>query len=84
MKSIRTTEIRTFIKASGEEGIVKVLEQLSERQSALEQQQQEVAIHLLNMTKVVDQVTSGAGAMREQIEKMQGGPDDDDLPFAQN
>ena len=82
MKGIRTTEIRTFVKASGEEGIIKVMEQMAERLSACEQQCQEMALMQLQMVKVIDQVTSGAGAMREQIEKMQGRDDDDDLPMA--
>lgn len=83
MKGIRATEIRTFVKAAGEEGIIKVMEQMAERVSACEQQCSEMAQMQLQMVKIIDQITSGAGAMREQIERMQGSGDDDDLPFAQ-
>ena len=85
MKGIRTAEIERFIKAYGsspEYGIIKVLEQLSERQSALEQNMQENGMILLQMSKMMAQITDGAGAMRDKIETMQGKEGDNDLPPA--
>ena len=82
MRGIRGTEVRNFIKANGEEGVIKCIEQMYERQAAIEAQQREVGEHLLNMTRVIDQLTSAGGALREQIERMQGSSDDEDLPPA--
>ena len=84
MKGIRTTEVRTFIRAHGEEGMIKCIEQLYERQAAVEQNMQENGMILLQMSKMMAQVVDGASAMRDKIETMQGKKeDDDDLPFAQ-
>lgn len=82
MRGIRASEVRNFIRVHGEEGVIKCIEQMYERQAAQEQNMQELGIQLLHMTKLLDQVATGAGAMREQIERMQGSSDDDDLPSA--
>lgn len=82
MKNIRATEIALFVKANGEAGMIKVLEQLSERQSAVEESVKENGMILLQMASMMAQIVDGAGAMRDKIEKMQGREDDDDLPTA--
>lgn len=81
MRGIRATEVRNFIRVHGEEGVIKCIEQVYERQAAQDQNLQELGVQLLHMAKMLDQIASGAGAMREQIERMQGN-DDDDLPSA--
>lgn len=82
MRGIRATEVRNFIRVHGEEGVIKCIEQLYERQNQVDQNVQELGIQLLHMTKLLGQITDGAGAMREQIERMQGSRDDEDLPSA--
>lgn len=82
MKGIRVTEVRNYIRAHGEEGMIKCIEQLYERQAAVEQNMQENAMILLQMSKMMAQVVDGAGAIRGQIETMQGKEEDDELPMA--
>jgi len=82
MKGIRTTEVRNFIRAHGEEGMIKAIEQLYERQAAVEQNMQENGLILLQMSKMMAQITDGAGAMRDKIESMSSKGEDDDLPMA--
>lgn len=83
MKGIRTTEVRNFIRVHGEDGMIKCIEQLYERQSATEQAVKENGLMLLQMSKMMAQIVDGAGAMRDKIEQMQGRDDsDDDLPMA--
>lgn len=77
----KAREIPMILMNKGtERGVVFLLTELFERQAALEQQQREVGASLLQMAQILDQVTTGAGAMRSQIEKMQGKEEDDDLP----
>lgn len=83
MKGIRATEVRNYIRVRGETGMIDCIEQLYERMSAIDQQISELAQLQLQIIKALDQVTTGAGNMRNQIEKMQGrDEDDDDLPPA--
>lgn len=84
MKGIRATEVRLFVKAHGEDGMIKVLEQCLERCAALEQNMSEMAHIQYEMMKLTDKVVTGAGVLRDQVEKMQRGgiDDDDDLPMA--
>lgn len=82
MKGIRATEVRNYIKAHGEQGMITCIEQIYERQAALEQSVQENGMILLQMSKMMAQIVDGAGAMRSKIEQMQGKDDDDDLPMA--
>ena len=82
MKGIRATEVRNFIKASGEDGVIKCMEQLFERQAAVEQAVQENGLILLEMAKQMAQIVDGAGAIRDKVERMQGTDTDDDAPMA--
>lgn len=78
----KSRDISAVLRDKGDRnGLVALVTELFERQAALEQQMNEVGMHLLQMTRVLDQVTTGAGMMRQQIERMQGITDeDDDLP----
>jgi hypothetical protein len=79
--STKAREIPMILQSKGtERGVVFLLTELFERQAALEAQQREVGASLLQMAQIIDQVTTGAGVMRQQIERMQGKEEDDDLP----
>ena len=82
---MRTSELRVFVKrhGGGEEGLMRLCENLNERLNAQDQVLKECGSQMLQMAKVIDQLTTAGGMMRKQIEKMQGlQEDDEDLPDA--
>lgn len=82
---MKTSELRLLVKkhGGGEAGIMRVIEMQNERINVQQQEIKELGLQLLSAIKIVEQLTTAGGAMREQIEKMQGlKEDDDDLPDA--
>jgi hypothetical protein len=80
----RATEVELVMRQSGfEKGTIKLLAELFERQSKLEQDMRENAEIILQVSTMMAQVVDGAGAMRQQVEKLTKGDDnDEDLPSA--
>ena len=79
----RSTEVQMVLDNKGmDRGITMLFSELLERQAALESDMKENAAIILHAITLLTQVTDGAGAMREQMEKMQRGGDDDDAPNA--
>ena len=79
MKSIRATEVRNYIRAKGEQGIIECIEQLYERQAVFDQQMREVAIMQLQMIKSMEGMMTVSEAMKNALEPKE---EDDDLPSA--
>lgn len=81
----KSREVPTVFAAKGfEKGTRDMMVETYERLAAVEQQVAELAIMQLQIIKSLEQVVDGAGGMRKQIERMQGRPDDDDLPDVAN
>jgi len=84
MTMTRATEIQMIILNKGvERGMIALVTELFERMAAQEQQLREAALIQLQMAKMMEQITDGAGAIRKEVERLRGertGSEDSDLP----
>lgn len=77
----RSTEVQMVLSNKGmERGVTILLTELFEKNAEMRQNLTHLSQTLDMMATMLSQVVDGAGAMRGQIEKMQGTDEDDDLP----
>lgn len=74
----RPTEVQLVLMNKGmERGTAYLLSELFEKHAALQQDVTHLAQSLDMMANMLSQVVDGASAIRKEVERMQGGVDDD-------
>lgn len=73
---LKTKEIRTYIKQQGEEGVIRVLESLSEQINQNARDMKELATYFDKVVELTGNMADGFGAVKERIQKMEAAHED--------